>query len=49
MLSLGQTLKSFRDSRMEFGVYQPGARAEGPLAELGPLQVPGRADNKLDS
>ncbi len=42
LLGLGQPLKSFRDSSMEFGVYAPGARAGGAFAGLGPLQLPER-------
>ena len=37
---LGQTLKSFRDSNIEFKAYQPGERQKGALAQLGSLQLP---------
>ena len=43
-MGLGQTLKSFRDSDMAFGVYAPGARSAGAFAELGELRVPERSD-----
>lgn len=42
ILSLGQPLKSFRDRRVDFPVYQPGARS-AYLDSLGPLEKPGRA------
>ena len=44
VMGLGQTLKSFRDSDMAFGVYAPGARSAGAFAELGELRVPERSD-----
>lgn len=43
ILSLGQPLKSFRDSAVEFPVYQPGARSSY-LDLLGPLEKPKRAN-----
>lgn len=39
---LGQQLKSFRDRRLEFSVYQPEARQWPYLQSLGPLQKPDR-------
>ncbi len=39
---LGQTLKSFRDSPVEFALYQPGERRRGYLQSLGPLVKPTR-------
>src|SRR5699024_486044 len=54
VLSLGQPLKSFRDRRVDFSVYQPGARS-AYLASLGPLEKPSRAhtstvvDTKTDA
>ncbi|MCR8922244.1 carbon-nitrogen hydrolase family protein [Dasania sp. GY-MA-18] len=41
VLGLGQTLKSFRDSQMQFPAYQPQAKQAGALAALGPLKKPG--------
>ncbi|MBN7796337.1 carbon-nitrogen hydrolase family protein [Parahaliea mediterranea] len=41
---LGQPLKSFRDSTVAFPAYAPGARAEGPLAQLGELATPNREE-----
>jgi deaminated glutathione amidase len=43
VFGLGQPLKSFRDSTMALPAYAAGARAEGPLAGLGELKVPGRS------
>jgi predicted amidohydrolase len=40
VFGLCQTLKSFRNSEMAFPVYEPGARKQGPLAELGELSLP---------
>lgn len=42
ILSLGQPLKSFRDSPVEFSIYQQGAKSSY-LDSLGPLQKPTRA------
>jgi deaminated glutathione amidase len=39
LLGLGQPLKSFRDSKVQFDVYRPGARF---AADLGPLEKPER-------
>ncbi len=48
VLGLGQTLKSLRDSRSEFPVYQ-GAPPAGGTADLGPLVKPeSRSKDKLD-
>jgi predicted amidohydrolase len=38
---LGQTLKSFRDTAVDFPPYAPGARRSGALAGLGSLERPG--------
>jgi deaminated glutathione amidase len=43
LLGLGQVLKSFRDSTVEFPAYQPGQRGSTSLQALGPLGVPGPA------
>lgn len=40
--NLGQPLKSFRDRRVEFTVYQRGAGGEAYLDSLGPLVKPAR-------
>ncbi|GAB3292240.1 carbon-nitrogen hydrolase family protein [Parahaliea aestuarii] len=49
VFGLCQTLKSFRDSEMEFPAFQLPQRGQGPLAELGELGMPRREDNtKLD-
>lgn len=42
VFGLGQTLKSFRDNTAAFPVYEPGARAAGSFADLGPLALPPR-------
>ena len=42
MRNLGQPLKSFRDSRAHFEIYDPGLRDLGYLATLGPLAKPAR-------
>lgn len=42
VLSLGQTLKSFRDSTVEFPAYRLPGRGEGPLTDLGELALPER-------
>lgn len=42
LLGLCQTLKSFRDHRVEFPPYAGGQADPGAFAELGPLEVPGR-------
>ena len=39
---LGQTLKSFRDRKIEFDVYDSGWSGDGYLSELGPILKPGR-------
>jgi predicted amidohydrolase len=39
---LGQPLKSFRDSALEFPVYSPAGKAASYLQTLGPLQMPQR-------
>lgn len=39
---LGQTLKSFRDRKVDFTVYQRGNETEAYLASLGPLVKPSR-------
>lgn len=41
VLTLGQPLKSFRDSPIEFPIYHPGAKSSY-LDSLGPLEKPGR-------
>jgi deaminated glutathione amidase len=43
LLGLGQVLKSFRDSTIEFPPYAQGHAVSGPLRRLGPLVVPSRA------
>ncbi len=45
MYGLGQALKSFRDSEMPFPAHQGMARRDGPLAELGKLEMPSRASD----
>ena len=40
--SLGQTLKSFRDSKIDFDVYQKKPGSYGYLDGLGPMQKPSR-------
>lgn len=42
LYGLGQPLKSFRDSTVEFPVYQGNARRSGPLTDLGSLRMPGK-------
>ena len=42
LLGLGQTLKSFRDRRTDFGVYQKGDFDATYLDSLGPLAIPAR-------
>ena len=42
MRNLGQPLKSFRDSRAHFEIYDPGLRDLGYLGTLGPLAKPAR-------
>ncbi|HNP36409.1 MAG TPA: carbon-nitrogen hydrolase family protein [Woeseiaceae bacterium] len=39
---LGQPLKSFRDSQLNFPIYDPGNKASSFLATLGPLELPQR-------
>lgn len=39
---LGQSLKSFRDSTLQFPPYQPGQRSAA-LDALGPIEMPGRS------
>ena len=48
VLSLGQTLKSFRDSHMPFPAYEGETRAAGRLAELGALVPPSKGEDQLD-
>jgi len=43
LLGLGQVLKSFRDTAIEFPPYRDGPARSASLAGLGPLHVPGRA------
>ncbi len=38
---LGQPLKSFRDSKVEFPAYELGGRKSQSLKQLGPLKIPG--------
>jgi predicted amidohydrolase len=45
ILRLGQPLKSFRDSNVDFSIYRPGAR-HPYLESLGPLEKPARAGPK---
>jgi len=40
---LGQTLKSFRDTQVQFPPYLDGPARSSALQALGPLEVPGRA------
>jgi hypothetical protein len=42
MRGLGQPLKSFRDSKVDFGVYKNAGNTADYLATLGPLQKPER-------
>jgi predicted amidohydrolase len=44
MLGLCQTLKSFRDHKVEFPPYVNAQADSGHLGQLGPLQVPPRED-----
>jgi len=44
LLGLGQPLKSFRDSAVDFTVYDRARFDRGYLNGLGPLQKPGRAE-----
>jgi predicted amidohydrolase len=44
LLGLGQPLKSFRDSRVDFTVYHPERFDRSYLDGLGPLEKPGRAE-----
>ena len=46
ILNLGQPLKSFRDNRVPFDVYNPTSPLRAGLAELGPLKKPGRPEPK---
>ena len=39
-LGLGQVLKSFRDSTLEFPCYEPGKRRSDALEALGSLAMP---------
>jgi hypothetical protein len=39
---LGQPLKSFRDSELQFPIYGPGQKASSFLSTLGPLALPER-------
>lgn len=43
LLGLGQVLKSFRDTEVQFAPYRSGPASSAALASLGPLRVPGRA------
>jgi hypothetical protein len=43
MRNLGQPLKSFRDSKVHFEVYDPRLRDLSRLDELGALEKPQRA------
>ena len=45
--NLGQPLKSFRDSKLEFAVYHPGKWRNDYLNSLGPLEMPSRDDKHL--
>ncbi len=47
VLSLGQTLKSFRDSRMPFPAYEGENRSAGELSRLGVLEMPAIDDDEL--
>ena len=44
LLSLGQPLKSFRDRKVRFPVYDRRWKGAGYLESLGPLEKPGRAE-----
>ena len=44
--NLGQTLKSFRDSPVDFVVYHRRKWRNEYLSKLGPLRVPGREDDE---
>lgn len=48
LLGLGQPLKSFRDSTVEFAVYDRSRFDRTYLDSLGPLAKPGRADPGTD-
>ncbi len=45
---LGQPLKSFRDTPVDFPPYAPDARKAGALAALGPLERPSSHPRKAD-
>lgn len=47
--SLGQPLKSFRDSKVNFTVYNKEQRENSYLNSLGPMQKPSRADKTRKS
>jgi hypothetical protein len=40
MRGLGQVLKSFRDRRVDFSVYDRNSGTDGYLHTLGPLETP---------
>ena len=44
LLGLGQPLKSFRDCKVDFTVYDRERFDHGYLEGLGPLEKPGRAE-----
>ena len=46
LLGLGQTLKSFRDRRADFPVYQPHGFDVAYLDSLGPLTIPARRSGR---
>src|SRR5690606_33820021 len=47
ILRLGQPLKSFRDKRTVFPIYQPGGMQSSYLDSLGPLEKPkGRVEDE---
>lgn len=43
---LGQVLKSFRDSDVRFPLHEKASERQGRMHELGPLSMPGAADDK---
>ena len=45
LLGLGQPLKSFRDCKVDFSVYDRERFDHGYLNELGPLEKPARAES----
>jgi predicted amidohydrolase len=49
LLGLGQPLKSFRDCKVDFSVYDRERFDHAYLDGLGPLEKPGRAESDIDT